>query len=370
MRARAKELAGLITLEMGKLIGESLLEVELSAAILEYYVTHAEEFLRIRKVPEGPGSVIVTQPLGVIMAVEPWNFPCYQLARIAGPQIVAGTVLIVKHARNVPQRAIAFQKVIEEAGAPPGVYTNLFYSFTQVNALIDDFRIHGVTLTGSEKAGSAVAERAGRQLKKVVLELGGSDPFVVLEDAELHDAVLQGSESQLQVMGQACASSKRFIVVGKERGSQFLEGLIKSFESLKVGDPSDSSTTLGPLSTEQGLNDLIKEIEIAKSHGAHIVFGGKRIDRPGFYMEPTIITDIAKDNPIFHEEMFGPVASLYIVDNDEEAIQSANATKYGLGACIFGRDTAHAQAIAARIDSGMVGLTHPHISHLNCLLEA
>jgi succinate-semialdehyde dehydrogenase/glutarate-semialdehyde dehydrogenase len=155
-------------------------------------------------------------------------------------------------------------------------------------------------------------------------------------------------------MGQVCVSSKHFIVVRKERGSQFLDGLIKYFESLKVGDPSDSSTTLGPLSAEQGLNDLIKQIEIAESHRAHIVMGGKRIDRPGFYMEPTIITDITKDNPIFHEEAFGPVASPYIVDNDEEAIQLANATKYGLGACTFGRDTAHAQAIAARIDSGMV----------------
>jgi succinate-semialdehyde dehydrogenase/glutarate-semialdehyde dehydrogenase len=336
---------------MGKLIGESLLEVELSATILEYYATHAEEFLRTRQVPEAPGSVIVTQPFSVIMAVEPWNFPYYQLARIAGPQIIAGNVLIVKHARNVPQCAMAFQKVIEEACAPPGVYANLFCSFTQVNALIDDFRVRGVTLTGSEKAGSAVAERAGRQLKKVVLEL---DPFVVLEDAELQDAVLQGSEGRLQVMGQVCVSSKRFIVVGKERGSQLLEGFIKSFESLKVGDPSDSSTTLRPLSTEHGLNGLIEQIDIAKSHGAHIVMGGKLIDRPGFYTEPTIITDITKGNPIFREETFGPIVLLYIVDNDEEVIQLANATKYGLGACIFGQDTAHAQAIAARIDSGMV----------------
>lgn len=354
MRARSAELASYITLEMGKLIGQSLFEVELSAAILEYYAQNAEEFLRTRPVPNSPGSVIVTQPIGVLMAVEPWNFPYYQLARIAGPQLVAGNVLIVKHARNVPQCALAFERVLQEAGAPQGVYTNLFCSFSQIATIIDDFRVRGVTLTGSERAGASVAERAGRQLKKVVLELGGSDPFIVLSDADLVAAVKEGAEGRLQVMGQVCVSSKRFIVVGKDRGAIFLEGLISAFSALRIGDPSDPATTLGPLVSEQGMKDLLTQIEVAKKHGARIVMGGKRIDRPGWYMEPTIIAEISKENPVFQQETFGPAASFYVVDNDEEAIQLANATKFGLGACVFGKDVQHAQAVAERIDSGMV----------------
>jgi len=354
MREKIDELAGYITLEMGKLIDQSRAEVELSAAILEYYATHAEEFLKTRPVPEAPGSVIVTEPTGVILAIEPWNFPYYQLARVAGPQIVAGNVVIVKDARNVPQCAVAFANLFKEADAPDGVYTNLLCSFDQVDALIDDFRVRGVTLTGSELAGAQVAERAGRQLKKVVLELGGSDPFIVLEDAQLDHAVVEGADGRLKVMGQECVSSKRFIIVGKERGRLFLEGLVREFEILKVGDPSDSSTTLGPLVSESALNHLLKQIETAKAHGARIVMGGKRISRPGFYIEPTIITDIAEDNPLFQEETFGPIAAFYVVDNEEQAIKLANATKFGLGASVFGGDIAHAQAVAAKIDSGMV----------------
>ena len=204
MRARSAELASYITLEMGKLISQSLFEVELSAAILEYYAQSGEEFLRTTPVTNSPGSVIITEPIGVIMAVEPWNFPYYQLARIAGPQLVAGNCLIVKHARNVPQCALAFERVLIEAGAPPGVYTNLFCSFSQISTLIDDFRIRGVTLTGSERAGASVAERAGKNLKKVVLELGGSDPFIVLSDADLVAAVKEGAEGRLHVRYIVC----------------------------------------------------------------------------------------------------------------------------------------------------------------------
>jgi succinate-semialdehyde dehydrogenase/glutarate-semialdehyde dehydrogenase len=326
---------------------------------MEYYATHAERLLQTRAIPEAPGSVIASEPVGVLMAIEPWNFPYYQLARVAGPQLVVGNVVMVKHARNVPQCALAFARILEEAGAPEGVYTNLFCSFHQVNALIDDFRVRGVTLTGSEQAGAAVAERAGRQMKKVVLELGGSDPFIVLEDAKLDHAIIQGAEGRLRVMGQECTSSKRFIIVGKERGRIFLEGLVQAMGNLKVGDPADSTTTLGPLSSEQTLHDLLKQIHSAKAHGARIVLGGKRLDRPGFYIEPTIITDIAEDNPLYQAEAFGPVASVYVVDNEEQAVKLANATQYGLGASIFSTDIAHAQALATRIDSGMVFINSP-----------
>lgn len=354
MREKTDYLATLITLEMGKLIAESRAEVELSAAILEYYATHAEQFLKTRPVPEAPNCVITTEPIGVIMAIEPWNFPYYQLARVAGPQVVAGNVVIAKGARNVPQCALAFAQVFEEAGAPEGVYTNLLCGFEQLHGLIKDFRVRGVTLTGSEKAGAAVAAQAGRYLKKVVLELGGSDPFIVLEDAKLDEAIAHGAEGRMQVTGQECVASKRFIVVGKERGLLFLEGLVDAFSSLKAGDPRDKSTTLGPLSSERAVTGLLEQVDVAKAHGARVVMGGKRIDRPGFYMEPTIVTDITADNPLFQEETFGPVASFYVVDNEEQAIALANATTFGLGASIFGDDVAHAQAVAGKIDSGMV----------------
>lgn len=359
MREKAEELAGYVTFEMGKLIDQSRFEVELSAAILEYYATHAEQLLQTRPISEAPGSVIASEPIGVLMAVEPWNFPYYQLARVAGPQLVVGNVVMVKHARNVPQCAMAFARVLEEAGAPEGAYTNLFCSFHHVNMLIDDFRVRGVTLTGSEQAGAAVAERAGRQIKKVVLELGGSDPFIVLEDAKLEYAISQGAEGRLRVMGQECTSSKRFIIVGKERGQIFLEGLVQAMGNLKVGDPADSATTLGPLSSEQTLMDLVKQIHSAKAHGARIVLGGNRIHRPGFYIEPTVITDITPDNPLYQQETFGPVASVYVVDNEDQAIKVANATHFGLGASIFSTDIAHAQELARRIDSGMVFINSP-----------
>ncbi|CAN7660187.1 NAD-dependent succinate-semialdehyde dehydrogenase [Caballeronia sp. LjRoot34] len=354
LREKAEEYAQYITLEMGKPIDQSRYEVELSAAILDYYASHAESFLKPQALPDAPGSVVVTEPIGVILAVEPWNFPYYQLARVAGPQMMAGNVVIIKHAPNVPQCALAFARLFEEAGAPVGAYTNLFATVDQVSALIDDFRVRGVTLTGSERAGAAVAERAGRTLKKAVLELGGSDPFIVLEDAPLEDAMNVGFMGRMICMGQACAASKRIIVVGKERGERFLEGLVQRIDALKVGDPADNTTTLGPLVSERALEALLGQIEGAKAHGARVVVGGKRMDREGFYLEPTIITDITPENPLSQQETFGPVASFYVVETEDEAIELANATKFGLGAAIFSANVEHAQKLAARIESGMV----------------
>ncbi|TDV38120.1 succinate-semialdehyde dehydrogenase/glutarate-semialdehyde dehydrogenase [Paraburkholderia caballeronis] len=354
LREKAEEYAGYITLEMGKLIAQSRYEVELSASILEYYATHAETFLKDQALPEAPGSVVVTEPVGVILAVEPWNFPYYQLARVAGPQIVAGNVVMMKHAPNCPQCALAFARLFEEAGAPEGVYTNLLCSVEQIATLIDDFRVRGVTLTGSERAGAAVAERAGRNLKKVVLELGGSDPAIVLEDASLEDALNQSAFGRMICMGQACVATKRFIVVGKERGKQFLDGLIARMSGLVVGNPADGETEVGPLVSGRALEGLLQQIEDARAHGASVVLGGKRIDRPGFYLEPTIITDIAVDNPLYQQETFGPIASFYVVENEEEAIGLANATKFGLGASVYSADLERAKRVARRIESGMV----------------
>ncbi|RFU24784.1 hypothetical protein B7463_g11555, partial [Scytalidium lignicola] len=354
LRSKLEEYAAIVTKEMGKLIDQSRWEVMFSADILEYYATHAEAFLESKPLPEAPDSVIATAPIGVILAIEPWNFPYYQLARVVGPQLVVGNVAIMKHAPSVPQCALAFARLFEEAGAPQGVYTNLFCSVSQISDLIDDFRVRGVTLTGSELAGSSVAEQAGRKLKKVVLELGGSDPYIVLEDADLEKAISQSAMARLVNMGQGCVSSKRFIVVGKERGAIFLDGLVKQFESLQVGDPADRSTSLGPLVSERAIQGLLAQINGAKANGARIVTGGKRIDRPGFYLEPTIITDISKENPLYQQETFGPVASFYVVNNEEEAIKLANDTKFGLGSSIWSTNIERARKVADQIESGMV----------------
>lgn len=237
LREHAEEYARYVTLEVGKLIGTSRAEVSLSADILDYYAGHANEFLRPRPLPESPGATLETRPLGIILAIEPWNFPYYQVARVVGPQLMAGNVVIVKHAENAPQCALAFARLFEAAGAPPGSYTNIFASIGQVAHLIEDSRVRGVTVTGSERAGSAVAERAGRHLKKSVMELGGSDPFIVLEDAPLEKSIEAAVFGRMFNTGQSCVSSKRIIVIGKERGRDFLDGFMKKMAISKSRKP-------------------------------------------------------------------------------------------------------------------------------------
>lgn len=354
LRAKREEYTRYLTLEMGKVVSQGYYEVDITADILAYYARHAEAFLAPREVPEAPGSTLVCEPIGVILAIEPWNFPYYQIARVAAPQIVAGNVLLQKQAESVPQCALAFARLFEEAGAPEGVYTNLFCDVDQAGKLIDDFRVRGVTLTGSERAGAAVAERAGRNLKKVVLELGGSDPGIVLEDAPLDEAVNQCVVGRVINAGQACVATKRMIVVGKRRGEEMLAKVVKAFSALTVGDPADPATSVGPVVTGRALEGLLAQIEGAKAVGARIVLGGKRVDRPGYFLEPTIITDIAPDNPFYQQETFGPVLSFYVVDTEDEAIELANATRFGLGSSVFSADIEHAKQVAARIESGMV----------------
>lgn len=359
LRANAAEYAGYITAEMGKLIGTSQAEVGLSAAILDYYADRAETFLAPKELPESPGAVVETEPIGVILAIEPWNFPYYQLARVAGPQLMAGNVVIVKHAENVPQCAVAFARLFEQAGAPAGVYTNVFASIEQIGRVIDDPRIAGVTVTGSERAGAAVAERAGRNLKKAVMELGGSDPLIVLEDADLEQAVAGALFGRMFNTGQSCVSSKRIIVVGRERGAAFLDGFTAGLASMRAGDPADPETTLGPLSSQRALELLVEQIQIATDAGAQVVLGGGRINRPGYYLEPTILTGIDDKNPAAMLEFFGPVASFYVVDTEDEAIELANSTPFGLGASVFTADVDHGRELAKRIESGMVYINQP-----------
>ncbi|BCF94465.1 NAD-dependent succinate-semialdehyde dehydrogenase [Paraburkholderia sp. PGU16] len=354
LREKRDEYATYPTLEMGKITRFSYLEVDLVADILDYYAEHGEKFLAPQPVPGEPGATLHAEPVGVLLAIEPWNFPFYQLVRVAAPQLIAGNVVLMKHAENVPQCALAFARLFDEAGAPEGVYTNLFCSIDQIAKLIDDFRVRGVALTGSERAGVSVGERAGRNLKKVILELGGSDPALILEGASLDLAVEQCVMGRTFNSGQGCVNIKRVIVVGKARGEAMLAALTERFAAIKVGDPTDESTALGPLVSERALEGLLAQIDDAAAAGARIVHGGKRVDRPGFYLEPTIITDIGENNPLYQQEAFGPVLSFYVVDSEEEAIRLANATKYGLGAFVFDADVEHAKQVASRIESGMV----------------
>jgi succinate-semialdehyde dehydrogenase/glutarate-semialdehyde dehydrogenase len=359
LRERAEEYAQYVTLEMGKLIAEARAEVALSADILDYYAKRAANYLKPQTIPEAPGNVVEAGPLGIILGVEPWNFPYYQLARVAGPQLMIGNVLIIKHAGSVPQSALAFARLFEEVGAPAGIYANIFANFDQVARLIDDPRVRGVTVTGSERAGAAVAERAGHNLKKSVMELGGSDPFIVLEDAPLEPTLDNALWGRMNNTGQSCVASKRIIVIGKERGKTFLDGLISRMKALKPGDPTDAATTLGPVSSEAAMKGLLHQIEVAKKGGARVVLGGRRVKRPGFYIEATILTDIDKDNPIYTQELFGPVISFYVVENEDEAIELANATPFGLGGSVFTADLDRGRRVAARIETGMVFVNHP-----------
>ena len=359
MRVRAEELARLATLEMGLLIEQARSELVLSADIIEYYAKNAEQFLAPQDLKPSSGEAVVeSNPIGVLFGVQPWNFPYYQLVRFAAPNLMAGNVIMVKHSDCVPQCAIAFEKLWLEAGAPAGAYTNLLISHDQVSRVIDDPRIKGVALTGSVEAGKIVAARAGQNLKKSTMELGGSDAFIVLEDADLDKTVKWAVWGKMNHTGQSCVAAKRFIVV-EELADRFLDKFQTALAALKPGDPMDKATTLGPLSTEAALVQLLSQIEQAVARGATLVMGGKRIDRPGAFMEPTILTDIKSGNPAFREEFFGPVALFFRVKNEDEAVALANDSDFGLGGSVFTKDVARGKRVASRIDTGMMFVNHP-----------
>jgi succinate-semialdehyde dehydrogenase/glutarate-semialdehyde dehydrogenase len=354
LKDRVGEFARIMTLEMGKRIGEARGEVEFSARILAYYAKHAERFLEPVKLRPTHGHAhMESSPIGVVFCIEPWNFPYYQLARVAGPHLMAGNTLLVKHAGIVPQCAVAFERLLIEAGAPVGLYTNLLISHDQCNQVIDDPRVKGVALTGSVAAGRDVAARAGRNLKPSSMELGGSDAFIVLEDADLDHTVPWAVWGRMYNTGQTCCAAKRFIVLDSI-ADQFLERFQAGLENLKSGDPMDEQTTLGPLSTEAALLGLLKQVDDAVAKGAKIRTGGKRINRPGSFMTPTILTDIDPQNPAFRDEFFGPVAMVFRVKNEDEAIALANDSDFGLGGSVWTRDVARGKRVASRIDTGMM----------------
>jgi len=354
LHAHIDEFAQLQTLEMGKLIDEARGEVKFSGDILAYYAKNAESFLAPTTLhPERGEARMENSPLGVLFCVEPWNFPYYQLARVAGPQLMAGNVLVVKHAGCVPQCAIAFEKLLRDAGAPVGAYTTLLISYDQSDRVIDDPRVKGVALTGSVQAGRRVAARAGQNLKKSTMELGGSDAFIVLDDADLDRVIPWAVWGRMYNVGQTCCAAKRFIVL-ESVADEFLARFKAALEALQPGDPMNEFTTLGPLSTETALERLVAQVDAAVEGGATLLLGGKRIARPGWFMQPTILTDITPDNPAFRDEFFGPVASFYCVRSEDEAIALANDSDFGLAGSVWTRDEARGLRVASRIDAGML----------------
>lgn len=355
IRAHADELARACTIDMGKLLTEAQGEVELCAMIADYFADHGAEMLApvsLETIATGTAEVH-HHALGVLMMVEPWNFPYYQIMRVFAPNFMVGNPMILKHASNTPTSAQMMADVIEEAGAPHGSLTNLFLSYDQVEQAIADPRVQGVALTGSERGGSSVAQAAGKHLKKSTMELGGMDPFLVLANANMEDVADIAWRVRLYNTGQVCTSSKRFIVMDSVYDT-FVEKLVAAFSKVKPGDPLDSQTTLAPMNSKSAKEKLQAQVDEAIAHGAKVVYGNEAIDLPGQFFMPTILTEITKDNPAYSTEFFGPVAHVYKVHSEAEAIALANDCMYGLGGSVFCGDPDHGVEVAAQIETGMV----------------
>jgi len=359
LRDKKDVLAKMITLEMGKLLIQAEGEIKLSAEIFDYYANNAESFLADKILHPTHGQALIRHtPIGVLLGVEPWNFPFYQVARFAAPNIMIGNTILVKHASIVPQCGIAIEELFKEAGAPDGLYSNLLISGKRASALVADKRIKGVSLTGSEAAGASIALEAGKHLKKSVLELGGSDAFIVLDDADMDKTVEWAVVGRIDNNGQSCVASKRFIVM-ESVADIFLEKFKTKLSQLIVGDPMDASTQLGPMSSEAAAELIATQVQKSIDGGATILLGGKRVQREGAFMEPTIITNMQKDNPVYYEEFFGPVATFFRVKDEQAAIDLANDTPYGLGGSVFTQDIERGKRVADQIDTGMVFINHP-----------
>lgn len=352
LRERRTEYATIMSHDMGKLIGEAEGEVDLCADICDYYADKADEFLKPRTLETDAGKAYyIKQSTGVLVAVEPWNFPFYQIARVFAPNFIIGNPMILKDASNCPASAQAFADAVLEAGAPEGSLNNMFISYDQVAKAIADKRVSGVCLTGSERGGMSVAAEAGKSLKKTTMELGGNDAFIILDDADWDLVKEVAPQARLYNAGQVCTSSKRFIVMA-DKYDEFLDVLKDAFSAVRMGDPTDRTTTLAPLNSKSAKEKLEKQVELAVENGAKVYYGNEKVDLPGQFFMPTILTDITPDNPIFDQEMFGPVASVYKVNSEEEAIALANNSSYGLGNTVFG-EPEHAARVAAKIETGM-----------------
>lgn len=363
LRKKKDYFASLMTLEMGKLKAEAEVEVELCAGILEFYLKNSAKFLADDKVPvadpKRQGEVkLVYQPLGVIITVQPWNFPFYQPLRAFAPVAAGGNTLILKHASNVPQSAQAVEELLLEAGFPKGVFINLRPSYDQVDKLLEDPRVKGVTLTGSERGGTHVAEVAGRNIKKVTLELGGSDPFVVLDDVDIEKVAKWAVTARHWNAGQVCVNSKRFVVVDSVY-DKFLAAFRTEVNKLVPGDPTDPKTTLAPLAQQSAADEMKEQIKKAVKAGASIEEAAFEVPSQGAFLKPVILENLQPDNEARQQEFFGPVSLFLRAKDEAEAIQIANETGYGLGASVWSQDEERAYRAALKIEAGMVSVNHP-----------
>ena len=351
---RREELAEIIVREMGKPIEQALGEVDFCQAIYDYYADNAEQLLADEPITllDGDGSAIIRRsPYGVLLGIMPWNFPYYQVARFAGPNLIIGNTILLKHAPQCPESALAIAQMYTDAGFPEGAYTNIFAVPEQIEWVIADPRVRGVSLTGSERAGAAVAQLAGKHLKKVVLELGGSDPFILLSTDDLDATVEAAVAARLDNTGQSCNAAKRFIVMD-DLYEPFLDKFTAAMTAVKPGDPTSADTAIGPLSSSTAAERLDQQVKSAIAEGAKVAAGGG--ERNGNFYPPTVLTDIAPDNDAYKEELFGPVAQVYRVSSEDEAVKIANDTRFGLGSYLFTTDPQQAERVADKIEAGMV----------------
>ncbi|MFE7423479.1 NAD-dependent succinate-semialdehyde dehydrogenase [Rhodococcus sp. NPDC057529] len=358
---RADKLAATITREMGKTVAEARGEVEFSASIYRYYAENGEMLLAdepLNSESVTGKAVIRKAPIGALLGIMPWNYPFYQVARFAAPNLMVGNTIILKHAQQCPESALEMERIFEDAGFPPHTYTNVFATTDQIATLIADDRICGVSVTGSERAGMAVAAQAGHNLKKVVLELGGSDPFIVLDAEDIAAAASAAVAARMENAGQSCNASKRMIVADSHY-DEFLGHFVDGMQAQVLGDPTDPRTTCGPLASESAVEFLLAQIDDAVAKGAKLHTGGQRLDRPGFFVEPTVLSGVTPEMRAYHEELFGPVAVLHRVADADAAVTLANDSPYGLGAVVYARDTKVALDIADQLDTGMVWINEP-----------
>jgi succinate-semialdehyde dehydrogenase / glutarate-semialdehyde dehydrogenase len=344
----------LMTSEMGKPLRAAIEEAAKCAWACRYYAENAAAFLAEEMIPtNATRSFIRYQPLGPVLAIMPWNFPFWQVFRFAAPALMAGNVGLLKHASNVPQCALAIEEIFRRAGFPKGVFQTMLIGPDRAQGVLDDPRVAAATLTGSEAAGSKVASGAGKQIKKTVLELGGSDPFIVLASARIDEAVATAVKARTINNGQSCIAAKRFIIA-EDIADEFQRRFVKGMESLTVGDPMEESTDIGPLATSEILSTLEKQVNQSLAAGARLLTGGKRLERPGNFYAPTVLVDIPKDSPAYSEELFGPVAALFRVHDLDEAIRLANDTKFGLAASAWTNDEQQRNRLIDEIEAGLV----------------
>ncbi len=354
LRSRKEEFARLISDEMGKIIRESRAEVEKCAWVCDYYADHAQEFLADEHIAtDATQSYVAFDPMGVVLAVMPWNFPFWQVFRFAAPALMAGNAGLLKHASNVPGCALAIEGIFREAGFPEHLFRTLLIKASLVPVVINDSRVKAATLTGSEPAGAAVAALAGKVIKKNVLELGGSDPFIVLDDAEMEPCVATAVQARMINAGQSCIAAKRFIVV-ESRLREFEEKMTAGMAALKTGDPLDDSTDVGPLAREDLVKEIDRQVQASVAAGAQLLLGGKRKEGEGCYYLPTVLSAVGPGMTVFTEETFGPVATIIPVKNEQEAIRVANESEFGLGASLWTQDIDKARKLAREIQSGSV----------------